>query len=159
LFLDHTWRMHPAVCKFVSEIAYDARLDSEAECERQSVDDDAGLWFVPVVHDDDTTRSEAEAEAVASLYKNLVGTEWTNSRGETTELPIEKVIVVAPYNAQIAELRRALPTGARVGTVDKFQGQEGAVAIYSMASSSVDDAPRGLNFLYDLHRLNVAVSR
>jgi uncharacterized protein len=69
------------------------------------------------------------------------------------------ILIVAPYNAHVGRLRAALPGGARVGTVDKFQGQEAPVALYSMASSSVEDAPRGVNFLYDLHRLNVAISR
>ena len=96
---------------------------------------------------------------MAQLVDDLMGVPWVNEESETRELALHDVIVIAPYNAQVAELHRQLPEHARVGTVDKFQGREGAVAIYSMASSSVDDAPRGMTFLYDLHRLNVAVSR
>ena len=69
------------------------------------------------------------------------------------------MLVVAPYNAHVARLRQHLPDGIRVGTVDKFQGQQAPVVIYSMATSSAEDAPRGMDFLYDLHRLNVAISR
>ncbi len=97
--------------------------------------------------------------------RRLIGTPWTNQKGETDPIEAENLIVVAPYNAHVAEIAKAvearLGVGIRVpvGTVDKFQGQEGAVAIYSMASSSRDDAPRDMDFLYSRNRLNVAVSR
>ena len=159
LFLDATYRMHPAVCAFVSEIAYENRLHAAPGCESQADDAWAGLRFVPVTHEHNRVRSPEEAAAVAELVTGLVGRPWTDHLGDTEPLTLDKVIVVAPYNAHVAELHRALPRGTRVGTVDKFQGREGAVAIYSMASSSADDAPRGMTFLYDLHRFNVAVSR
>jgi uncharacterized protein len=159
LFLPTTFRMHPSVCEFISEVAYDNRLRSAADRERQVVDGAAGLWFVPVLHDGDSTRSRDEAAAVAALFEELVGAPWTDHEDAGHTLAVDDLIVVAPYNAHVAELHRALPAGARAGTVDKFQGREGVVAVYSMASSSADDAPRGMSFLYDLHRLNVAVSR
>lgn len=159
LFLDTTWRMHPEVCRYVSEIAYEGRLQSEERCARQRVDDGAGLWWVPVDHAGDRVRSTAEAEVVRELVDRLVGAPWLDENGCWRPLKATDLIVVAPYNAHVAELRAALPDDVPVGTVDKFQGREGAVAIYSMASSSVEDAPRGMRFLYDLHRLNVAVSR
>jgi hypothetical protein len=159
LFLDTTWRMHPAVCRFVSDVAYDGRLESEPDCARQAVDGGAGLWWVPVDHDGDRTRAPAEAEAVLRLVKGLVGTTWRDRDGVERALEPADVLVVAPYNAHVHELRLHVPDGVPVGTVDKFQGREGAVAIYAMASSSVEDAPRGMTFLYDLHRLNVAASR
>lgn len=159
LFLPTTWRMHPDVCRFVSTIAYEDRLHSKSKLARQSVDGRAGLCWVPVEHDGDTVSSRDEAAAVASIVRSLVGTTRVDKHGKDHELAADDVIVVAPYNAHVAELRKALPPEVAVGTVDKFQGREGAVAIYSMASSSVEDAPRGMSFLYDLHRLNVAVSR
>jgi len=159
LFLDCTWRMHPAVCAYISEIAYEDRLESAPGLDGQSVAGAAGVWFVPVQSEGCSTRSSAEAEAVARLIDDLVGTEWTDRERVTRPLELEDIIVIAPYNAHVAEIGKFVPAGTRVGTVDKFQGQEGAVAIYSMASSSADEAPRGMNFLYDLHRLNVAVSR
>jgi len=157
--LDLTYRKHPSVCCLVSEIAYDNRLQPAPGMELQSVEGWAGLGFVPVTHEGNRTRSPEEAESVANLIGSLLGRQLTNDHGDKSALTLEDVIVIAPYNAHVAELRRHLPADARVGTVDKFQGREGAVAIYSMASSSPDEAPRGMTFLYDLHRLNVAVSR
>jgi predicted RecB family nuclease len=164
LFLDTTYRMHPAVCEFISTVVYENKLESEPGLERQVVDGDgllagAGLRFVPVEHEGNTTSSPEEAEVVAQLVHDVLGRFWTDEDSEQHKLALEHVLVVAPYNAQVAELHRHLPDGARVGTVDKFQGQAAPVTIYSTASSSADDAPRGMDFLYDLHRLNVAVSR
>ena len=93
----------------------------------------------------------------------LVGRPWRNHRGETEAIRLDDILVVAPYNAQVMEIAQAIKARCggepRVGTVDKFQGQEGAVAIYSMAASTAEDAPRGMEFLYSGNRLNVAVSR
>jgi predicted RecB family nuclease len=158
LFLDATWRMHPSVCAYISEIAYESRLHSAPGMELQSVDGFAGLRFVPVEHEGNRVRSPEEAAVVRALVDKLVGTTRIDEKDERRKVSLNDVLIVAPYNAHVAELRRVVPD-ARIGTVDKFQGQEGFVAIYSMASSSVEDAPRGMNFLYDLHRLNVAVSR
>ena len=96
---------------------------------------------------------------VAKLVADLVGKQWTDRDGQVHELTVDDILVVTPYNAQVAKLAAALPEGARIGTVDKFQGQEAPVTIYSMATSSADDVPRSMEFLYDLHRFNVAVSR
>ena len=104
-------------------------------------------------------RSAQEADVVARLWHSVQGATWRNHLGDEARIGAEQVLVVAPYNAQVALIRAALPGGARVGTVDKFQGQEAPVVIYSMTSTSADDAPRGVGFLYDLNRLNVAVSR
>ncbi len=93
------------------------------------------------------------------MVRELVGQDWTDRYAQTRPLTLDDILVVTPYNAQVAKLTEALPTGARVGTVDKFQGQEAPVVIYSMATSSADDVPRGMEFLYDLNRFNVAVSR
>jgi uncharacterized protein len=159
LFLDTTHRMHPRICEFISEIAYDGRLHSEPGLEQQSVDGRAGLMWVPVEHIGNRTASTDEAVRVREIVDELVGTKWTDRHGATHELTIDDVLVVAPYNAHVAKLQQHLPLGARIGTVDKFQGQQAPVTIYSMATSTADDAPRSMEFLYDLHRLNVAVSR
>jgi AAA domain len=159
LFLDMTWRMHPKVCAFVSEVAYDGRLQSIPGLEQQSVDGRAGLIWVPVEHAGNRTASTEEAVRVRGIIDDLVGEKWTDKHGVTHELTLDDVLVVAPYNAHVARLQQHLPEGARIGTVDKFQGQEAPVTIYSMATSTTDDAPRGIEFLYDLRRLNVAVSR
>ena len=119
----------------------------------------SGLRWVPTVHADNTSSSPQEAAVVARLVTDLLRGSWVDAEGAEHPLGLDDVLVVAPYNKHVACLRDALPEGARIGTVDKFQGQQAPVVIYSMASSSAADAPRGVDFLYDLHRLNVAVSR
>jgi uncharacterized protein len=165
VFLDRTFRMHPSLTAFVSELAYEGRLESAPGRERLAVDapgslSGEGLRWVPVEH---TTlcdqSSDQEAEVVRRLIDDLLLGEWTDASGVTAAMTLDDILVVAPYNAHVSALREVLPEGARVGTVDKFQGQQGAVVIYTMGSTSADLAPRGVGFLYDLHRLNVAVSR
>jgi uncharacterized protein len=164
LFLAITWRMHPDVCSFISEVAYEGRLESAPECARQSVGGEGsmsgtGLRFVPVEHEGNRTSAVEEVAAVIECYKELLSRAWTNRDGNERPLTKDDILIVAPYNAHVAILANRLPGGARVGTVDKFQGQEGPVVIYSMATSSAAEAPRGVDFLYSLHRLNVAISR
>ena len=116
------------------------------------------MRFMPVTHGGNRIDSIEEAECVREIVAKLLGQEWSDERG-VRRLELDDVLVVAPYNAQVELLRERLPAGARVGTVDKFQGQQAPVAIYSMASSTTEDAPRGMEFLYSRNRLNVAVSR
>ncbi|WP_369134647.1 TM0106 family RecB-like putative nuclease [Modestobacter sp. I12A-02662] len=161
VFLDRTYRMHPALTAFVSDLAYEGRLESAPDRERIAVDGWAsGLAVRFVDHTRPAAASSAdEARAVAELWRSLQGVGWVDAAGERHEIGAEDVLVVAPYNGQVALIRGLLPDGARVGTVDKFQGQEAPVVLYSMTSTSAEDAPRGVTFLYDLNRLNVAVSR
>jgi uncharacterized protein len=166
LFLDQTWRLHPQICAFTSEIYYDDRLTSRPGLERQRVAGTepaagSGLRWVPVDHTGNQNESPEEATTIAALVRHLLGngSTWTNHKGEEKKLTLDDILVVAPYNAQVAAIEQALPAGARVGTVDKFQGQEAPIVIYSMASSSAEDAPRGMEFLYSPNRLNVATSR
>ncbi len=158
-FLDTTHRMHPAVCAFISEIAYDRKLHARPGLEQQSVGGFAGLRFVSVPAIGNRSSSPEEAAVVDEIVRSLLGQTWTDAEGGSRPLQLEDILVVTPYNAQVAQLAARLPVGARIGTVDRFQGQEAPVTIYSMATSSADDAPRAMEFLYDLHRLNVAVSR
>lgn len=164
MFLDRTWRMAPEVCAFVSDAFYQGRLDSVAECARQSVDGNGhpplrGLYTVPVRHEGDRTFAPSEAARVREVFDQLVGRAWRHRDGTERVLGVGDILVVAPYNAHVACLAAALPEGARVGTVDRFQGQEAAVSIFSLATSSAEELPRNLEFLYSTHRLNVAVSR
>jgi predicted RecB family nuclease len=166
LFLAKTWRLHPDVCAFTSQAFYAGLLESQAGLERQSLEGTApltgtGMRYVAVEHTGNQSESPEEAEAIAALVRSLVDgeTTWTDRHGQRSLLLLGDVLVVAAYNAQVAQLARRLPAGARIGTVDKFQGQEAAVSIYSMATSSAADAPRGMEFLYSLNRLNVATSR
>jgi uncharacterized protein len=164
LFLAESWRMHPAICRFVSEHSYDGRLISAAGCERQHVSSPglsgAGLRYLPVDHCHNAQQSPEEARAIASQVRSLLdGGTFADRDGRTRPLSASDILVVAPYNMQVRCLREVLPDGVEVGTVDKFQGREAAVVFFSMASSNGDEVPRGLEFLFNQHRLNVAISR
>jgi superfamily I DNA and/or RNA helicase len=164
LLLDTTWRMHPSICEFISDVAYDRRLGADPSCAVQLLAQGdgvggTGLRHVPVAHVGNRTSSIEEARRIRSLYAGLLGRQWIDAAGHGRALTIEDILVVAPYNAQVALLFRELPSGARVGTVDKFQGQEAPVVFFSTGVSSAADVPRGLDFLFSLNRLNVAISR
>ena len=196
LFLDRTWRLHPAICDYTSEVFYASQLEPVAGLERQAIAigrraatsapaaaraaagaasgttagaspavEGSGVRWLPVTHGGNATDAPEEAAAIVGLVRGLLdaGARWTNATGEEADLRLEDIVVVAPYNAHVdliaAELARAGFAGARVGTVDKFQGQEAPLSIYAMGSSSPEDAPRGMEFLYSLNRLNVATSR
>ena len=119
-----------------------------------------GLRFLPVFHHGNHNSSEEEADQVASLVRSLVDekSSWVDQQGLENPVTLEDILIIAPYNAQVFKIQERLPR-ARVGTVDKFQGQEAPVVIYSMATSTPVDAPHGMEFLYGLNRLNVATSR
>jgi len=169
LLIDRTWRMHPTLCRYTSEVFYDGKLTGVDGLERQEIlggppPRGSGLRILEVPHEGNANASAEEADQVARLVRDLLGRAWHDWRGERLPIGPDQILIVTPYNAQIRAIQDALaqagcPTGVRVGTVDKFQGREAPVAIDSMATSSADQAPRGLEFLYDRHRLNVATSR
>ena len=163
-FLDRSRRMHPAVCDPVSVLAYEGRLQPyrEVTAARRLEGYSPGVHVVRVPHDGNATESPEEAAAIVAQIGALVGLAWTTEDG-TRPLTAADVLVLAPYNAQVLLLRKHLAAAglsdARVGTVDKFQGTEAPVAIVSMTASSVEDIPRGIPFLLNRNRLNVAISR
>lgn len=168
LFLDVSFRMHPAITDLVSGISYAGRLRSAAGRERQRVDLPTGRWsalsgaglrWVPVEHHGNVADSAEEAVVVGDLVQGLLGGQWVDEDGVSRTMTAADVLVVAPYNSHVGRLAAAVPEGVRVGTVDRFQGQQAPAVIYATGSSSAAEAPRGLSFLYDVHRLNVAVSR
>ncbi len=168
LFLDRSWRMHPDVCGYVSRTFYEGRLQSAPVCSdrRLVLKPDAdpalrptGVVFAPVPHEGNAQSSEEEAVRVAELHRSLLRQRFRDSDGEIQRITAADVLVVAPYNMQVNLLQARLGPSARVGTVDKFQGQEAVAVIVSMATSSGDDMPRGVAFLLSRNRLNVAVSR
>jgi uncharacterized protein len=165
LFLDKTWRMHPTLTEFTSEVFYEGRLQSRAGLENQRIEGHAwlgesGLWYFPVQHHGNQNASAEEVEAIVNLVNSLVrpGVTWLDDGGNSRKLQLSDILIVAPYNTQVSDLSLRLPN-ARIGTVDKFQGQQAPIVIYSMTTSSPEDAPRGMEFLYSLSRLNVATSR
>jgi predicted RecB family nuclease len=166
LFLETTWRLHPDLCDYTSEVFYEGRVTPEPHLARQHIVapdpvNGTGPRLLPVAHAGNDNESPEEADAVAALARAIVdgGSHWVNEEGLDCPVMWDDILIVAPYNAQVGAIQRLLPDSARVGTVDKFQGQEAPVSIYSMASSSADDAPRGMDFLYSRNRLNVATSR
>ncbi|MCC6776088.1 MAG: TM0106 family RecB-like putative nuclease [Hyphomicrobiales bacterium] len=166
IFLPETWRLTRAIASFTSEAFYEDRLRSKPGLERQQLFGSpfigSALWAVDVNHEGNRNASDEEVEAVDRLVTDLLksGSRWVDELGREAQMTGRDILVVAPFNAQVGRLAEKLaPRGVSVGTVDKFQGQEAAVAIYSMTTSSPEDAPRGLEFLYSLNRLNVATSR
>jgi hypothetical protein len=172
IFMDETWRLAPAVCRFTSELFYEGQLQPRAGLERQrlvgaGMFEGAGLWWVPVEHDGNRNASDEEVDEVERIVNVLLGPEgggvparWVDAAGVEQPLAPGDLRIVSPFNAQVNRLaERVGRRGVPVGTVDRFQGQTAAVVVYSMATSRPEDAPRGLEFLYSLNRLNVATSR
>jgi len=165
IFLERTWRLRPELARFTSEAYYAGRLECAGPCESRGVAAGNGLFFRPVEHTGNGQMSWEEARAVSEAIGELLGTPYTDgvrpvgSDPSTRPLAKDDILVVTPYNAQVRALRATVPTGVRVGTVDKFQGQEAAVVLVSLASSSSEDAPRGLAFVFNRNRINVATSR
>jgi uncharacterized protein len=159
IFLAETWRLRPELCAFTSDAYYEGRLRHAPVTARRSLALGDGPAWLPVPHVARGQSSDEEAAAIAAVVRELVGSPFTDLDGTTRPLAEDDVLVVAPYNAQVRLLRARLPARVPVGTVDKFQGQQAPVVLVSMASSSPEDAPRGVGFAFDRHRFNVATSR
>jgi len=163
IFLPVSRRMHPDVCAFISRQFYEGRLVSQPATALQAVRGtgcpEAGAFWVPVAHQGNAQTSAEEVAAIQATIQDLLSGIWTDKDGVTRALRPSDIIVVAPYNAQVNALQDALPDEIRVGTVDKFQGQEAPICLVSMTASSVEETPRGMDFLFSLNRINVAVSR
>jgi hypothetical protein len=165
LFLEETWRLHPKICAFTSELFYENRLRSRPRLELQEIRSTSrisgsGLRFLPVVHEGNQSSSPEEADAIRDLVAEILNskTTWIDRENNEQTIGLNNILIIAPYNAQVFELQDRI-SGGRIGTVDKFQGQEAPIVIYSITTSSYLDAPRGMEFLYSLNRLNVATSR
>lgn len=168
IFLGETHRMHPSVCSFISESIYQGRLASHTDCHRQRIEVPSGAsiiirenGIIPVLveHEGNTQSSEEEAKVVVAIVNELLGRVYTDKQGTSRRLGLDDILFMAPYNAQVNVLKRLLQPEARVGSVDKFQGQEAAVCILSLCSSYGEYGSRGLAFILDKNRINVAVSR
>jgi uncharacterized protein len=164
VFISQTRRMHPEVCRFISNQIYEGRLSSHESCARQDTQFGTGLRWLEATHAERSTESPEEAQIVLDQLSAMIGTPWVNQKGESAALRAEDFMVVAPYNDQVDLLRSTFDRtpGLRqvqVGTVDKFQGREAPVVFFTMTTSSGEDMPRGPEFLFSRNRLNVAVSR
>ena len=169
VFLATSWRMPPALTEVVSGLFYDGQLQAAAANAANRVHWDGqaqGLLYQPVPHSGNGTASDEEIEAIAALVERLHGRPYQRAQVVDGQLQIREgvlgereILLTAPYNLQVNRLQRRLGNRARVGTVDKFQGQEAPVAIHSLTASDGDSAPRGLDFLLAPNRVNVAISR
>jgi AAA domain/RNase_H superfamily len=168
IFLDTSYRMHPSICRFISEAVYENRLQHHDQthvhalevAQGFSVGQSIGICFVPVLHDGNSQHSPEEIHAIDQLVHQLTGLPYVAQRGKCQgTIEPQDILVIAPYNLQVGYLKEKLGDRARIGTVDKFQGQEAPVLILSMCASSSEFVPRGLEFLLNRNRLNVAVSR
>ena len=149
---------NPDICAFTSEVFYEGRLRSRKGLEIQEVRSSSrikgtGLRVFPVKHDGNQSSAPEEADRVRDLVTDILssGTSWIDRKGQEHAVGLNEILIIAPYNAQVFELQERVP-GARIGTVDKFQGQEAPIVIYSMTTSTQADAPHGMEFLYSLNR-------
>ena len=168
VFLGTTFRMHPELTRFVLDAVYAGALESDPSCAAQRLVRGEGahaalkphgLSFVEVLHKGCSQESEAEADLIAEFVDNLLASRVVDREGTERAMTLNDVLVVAPYNVQVNRLIERLPNGARVGTVDKFQGQGAEAVIVSMTTSDAEHMPRDASFLLSRNRLNVAVSR
>jgi uncharacterized protein len=158
--------MHPTICDFVSDLYYEKKLSARSGLERQRIVGEtpfagSGLFYRLVEHKDNSTYSPEEADEVVQIFHDLTkgNVFWENAEGESVPVTAEHIRIITPYNAQCQEILHRLTGFTDVGTVDKFQGQEAPIVIYSMVTSAAEQVPRGMEFLYSSNRLNVAVSR
>ncbi|AHE66930.1 RecB family nuclease, putative, TM0106 family [Legionella oakridgensis ATCC 33761 = DSM 21215] len=169
IFLGTTYRMHSAVNQFISDTIYEGRLESAPENDKQRIhvpndyqgllNKEAGIIAIPVMHEGNTQASDEEVQCIVSLTMQLLGREFTNKDGSQRLIGWEDLLFVAPYNHQVNKLKSALGKQANVGSVDKFQGQEAPVVFLSMCASHGNESTRGINFLFNKNRMNVAISR
>ena len=167
IFLGTSYRMHPDVGRIISDAYYDGRLASAPStasnriigADETSIGLEAGVRFMPVDHAGCTQDSDEEVGAIEAIVKELLGCAVTVKGASSRPMTLNDILIVAPFNMQVRTLKQRLGPAARIGTVDKFQGQEAPVVIVSMCASTLDDAPRGSEFLLSRNRLNVAISR
>jgi uncharacterized protein len=167
VFLDQTWRLHPDICGFVSAAVYEGRLKSHPRTATQRIkptggllSKKAGIEFIAVEHDGNMQGSEEEADVIEQIVSELTRSSvWDAESSRSRPLTMADILIVAPFNMQVRLLKKRLGTEAKVGSIDKFQGLEAHVVILSMCSSTLEDSPRGADFLLDPNRLNVAISR
>ena len=168
ILLGKSYRMHEGVCGFISDAIYEGRLHSDASTAghrvvrgkgASMVTAETGIVWVPVEHDGCEQSSDEEVEAIGRIVDELLTRKVVDKKGGPRRVTLDDILVVAPYNMQVRALKARLPTGAKVGTVDLFQGQEAAVVIVSLCASTIEDAPRGAEFVLSPNRLNVAISR
>lgn len=165
IFLAKSWRMHPEICLFDSEMFYESRLQPVENLEYQRIEGNtlftgSGLFFKPVLHEGNSNLAIEEIEEIVKIVNDLTKGDvyFYDNQNVKHQVKKEHIKIITPYNSNVFEMQKRIENVA-IGTVDKFQGQEAPIIIYSLCSSSPEDAPRGMEFLYSPNRFNVAVSR
>ncbi|ALO34550.1 helicase [Colwellia sp. MT41] len=169
VFLDTTYRMHSKVNHYISNAIYEGQLKTDVDNDKQCIEvpdnyqgalnQTAGVILVPVEHQGNTQASIEEVNVIKLHANELLGRRYTNKEGKTSHITWDDMLFVAPYNHQVSKLKIALGEQAKVGSVDKFQGQEAPIVFFSLCSSDASESARGIDFLFDKHRINVAISR
>jgi predicted RecB family nuclease len=167
IFLERTYRMHPDVCRPLSEVVYEGKLNAAEGNEKQRIEinnpkkitKSHGILVVKVNHNGNQQSSGEEARVVAELVDELKTGCFHSKTGESSQITGKDILIVSPYNMQVNLLKDRIPSGCAIGTIDKFQGQQAPVVIISMAVSDVEESPRGMEFIFNINRLNVAISR
>lgn len=173
IFLDTTYRMHSAINQFISKFIYDSKLLSHPDNDLRLIKDElnnsqntiinkvSGICYVPVKHEGNSQASLEEAKMIEAIVQELLKKELILDKKKklSRKISIDDFLFISPYNHQVNILKNVLGEGAKIGSVDKFQGQEAPIVILSMCASNAEDSPRGVDFLFDKNRLNVAISR
>src|SRR3990167_9100061 len=169
VFLGTTYRMHSKINQFVSKFVYEGKLESHPDNDERVVkvpegyhgklDKEVGIVFVPVIHEGNTYASDEELERIKELVDEIVDRVFVEEPGKERKVTMDDILFVAQYNYQVKKLKQALDEHAKIGSVDKFQGQEAPIVILSMCTSDPAESPRGIDFLFDKNRINVAISR
>ena len=173
IFLDTTYRMHSAINQFISKFIYDSKLLSHPDNDLRLIKDElnnsqntiinkvSGICYVPVKHEGNSQASIEEAKMIEAIVQELLKKELILDKEKklSRKISIDDFLFISPYNHQVNILKNVLGEGAKIGSVDKFQGQEAPIVILSMCASNAEDSPRGVDFLFDKNRLNVAISR
>ena len=167
IFIDVTRRLHPNLNSFISSNFYDDRLKHHKLTEKRELifpEKDKsfqkpGIYYLPIQHQDCSQQSNEEGEMVNKLYKKFLKIKFKDEKGNTKKITVNDILTVSPYNVQVNYLKSILPKDSKVGTIDKFQGQEAPIVIISMTTSDPENLSRHLEFFYSRNRLNVAISR
>ena len=165
IFLGQTRRMRATVCDFISDAFYESRLLAHESTNARHLKlknthlPGEGIALIHARHTGCSQKNTYEGDILKQHYHDLLGQSFTDKDGGTRPITIDDILVVTPYNVQVNYLRSILPEGAKIGTVDRFQGQEAPIVLISMVTSSAEDLPRNIEFLYSKNRLNVAISR
>ena len=169
VFLGTTYRMHSAINQFISTHIYDGKLESHPDNDKRTIkvpndykgilNKEAGIIFSAVCHEGNTQASDEEVAEIETMVNQLLGRTFTELSDKSRPVTLDDMLFVAPYNHQVSKLKQVFGSQAKVGSVDKFQGQEAPIVFLSMCASDASESPRGLDFLFDKHRINVAISR